>query len=597
MGFPPAQTNPVAAWVQNWPRLGLVLAWVAVCLTMIASSPHLPQGRFPDVDDAMRLVQVRDLLAGQGWFDLHQYRLGPPEGTLMHWSRLVDLPLAGLIALLGLVLPQGTAEQVASFTIPLLLLLATMAIMARLARERLGAGVALLAALSFALVPMVPAQFQPLRIDHHSWQVLAVAVALWGILRPDAKRGALVAGLAMATGLMISLETIVMAAGFAFVLGLRWLTDPAQGRWLVRYLQSLAAGLIGLFALTRGLSDLAPHCDAIAPAHLGFFAVVAAGASVLGTLPRPHPLVIIAGLGASGLAGLALVGWAAPACLAPPFAALDPLVHDLWYRKVTEGLPLWQRTRAEALPAAVQCAFALAIALHQALRAEPAMRSWWRDYALVLAVAVMAGLATYRSIAFAGLLATIPLGWFAARMIARWQGAAKLTGKLGVAAALYVAFLPAVLIVPVLQWSGDPDAQAVTTPASSTCAMQRHGASLNALAPATLFASLDIGPGILAYSHHRIIASGHHRAERGMRDVIAAFTSDPATARRLVAANKAQYLVACTDLMEMTLYANASGPNSLAAQLIAGDTPDWLEPVPLAAPSSLKVWRVRALQP
>src|SRR3954452_14790108 len=45
-------------------------------------------GSFIDTDDAMRLVQVRDLLAGQSWFDLTATRLDPP-GTLMHWSRVV----------------------------------------------------------------------------------------------------------------------------------------------------------------------------------------------------------------------------------------------------------------------------------------------------------------------------------------------------------------------------------------------------------------------------------------------------------------------------------------------------------------------------
>lgn len=44
-------------------------------------------------DDAMRLVQVRDLLAGQSWFDVTQYRLGLETGTPMHCSRLIDLPI------------------------------------------------------------------------------------------------------------------------------------------------------------------------------------------------------------------------------------------------------------------------------------------------------------------------------------------------------------------------------------------------------------------------------------------------------------------------------------------------------------------------
>ena len=51
-------------------------------------------------DDAMRLVEVRDLIGGQGWFDLFQYRMDPPGGRSMHWSRLIDAPFAALILLL-----------------------------------------------------------------------------------------------------------------------------------------------------------------------------------------------------------------------------------------------------------------------------------------------------------------------------------------------------------------------------------------------------------------------------------------------------------------------------------------------------------------
>ena len=35
----------------------------------------------PDGDDVMRLVQIRELLDGQGWYDLRQPRLGPDGGT------------------------------------------------------------------------------------------------------------------------------------------------------------------------------------------------------------------------------------------------------------------------------------------------------------------------------------------------------------------------------------------------------------------------------------------------------------------------------------------------------------------------------------
>lgn len=579
----------IAALVQRRPLLMITLGWAAISLMLALVSPHLAERRFPDVDDALRLVQVRDLLAGQGWFDVHQYRMAPPEGTLMHWSRLVDIPLAALLWLLMLVLPASQAELITTIAIPLLLLLATMLVVGRLASERLGGAVAVCAGLAMVVAPMVATQFQPMRIDHHGWQILCVAVALWAVFRPDARRGAMIAGLAMASGMLISLETIVMAASFAALLTLRWLNDPRASIWLVRYLQSLAAGLAGLFAATRGLADLAPHCDVIAPAHLGFFGIVAIGASLLALRRGLHPAAILAGLAASGLAGLVWVGWMAPACLAPPFAGLDPLVRDNWYLNVTEGLPIWRRPLAEALPAALQTLLALAIAGYAALRGAPSIRGWWREYAVLLALAILAGFATYRSIAFAGMMATIPLGWFATRMIARWRASPSLLGKLGAAALLYVAVLPAALTsLLLLPFDKGPSGSL----AFSTCELHRNIARLDALPETTLFTQLDIGGYVLLDTDHKVIASAHHRAVANMREVIAAFVSPPETARAHILASGASHVVMCADSGEMSVYSHTGGPKSLAARLAKDAPPAWLEPVALGMPESLRVWRV-----
>src|ERR1700722_18796945 len=54
-------------------------------------------GVFLDPDDAMRLSEVRSFLQGQSWFDLTAYRLDPAHPVVMHWSRLVDAPIAFLI--------------------------------------------------------------------------------------------------------------------------------------------------------------------------------------------------------------------------------------------------------------------------------------------------------------------------------------------------------------------------------------------------------------------------------------------------------------------------------------------------------------------
>ena len=58
----------------------LGLAWLLVVFQLMAEFWAATGYTFPDTDDAMRLVEVRDFLAGQGWFDLHQARVAPPEG-------------------------------------------------------------------------------------------------------------------------------------------------------------------------------------------------------------------------------------------------------------------------------------------------------------------------------------------------------------------------------------------------------------------------------------------------------------------------------------------------------------------------------------
>jgi len=65
-------------------------------------------------------MQVRGLLHGQGWYDLRQYRMNPPGGANIHWSRLVDLPIAGLILPRTLALIPAGGLVVAVTVAPLL---------------------------------------------------------------------------------------------------------------------------------------------------------------------------------------------------------------------------------------------------------------------------------------------------------------------------------------------------------------------------------------------------------------------------------------------------------------------------------------------
>src|SRR5580698_5544272 len=81
------------------PFNGLWLAAVLYFFWTYLVFPHSPvlRGEFPDTDDYMYLNQILDWMKGQGWYDNVQHRLDPPDGVPIQFSRLVMLPMAGII--------------------------------------------------------------------------------------------------------------------------------------------------------------------------------------------------------------------------------------------------------------------------------------------------------------------------------------------------------------------------------------------------------------------------------------------------------------------------------------------------------------------
>ena len=156
----------------------LLLAWLAASAFSLAVHwQSIGQFDMSDPDDHLRLVQVRDWLAGQSWFDVSQHRFDPRGGD-MHWSRIVDLPIAALILLFRPMLGTAGAEAAAITLVPLLLLGGTMVSLGYAVRPLAGRGGALLAALLVPLIPSLLNQMAPTRIDHHGWQIAMAAVCL-----------------------------------------------------------------------------------------------------------------------------------------------------------------------------------------------------------------------------------------------------------------------------------------------------------------------------------------------------------------------------------------------------------------------------------
>jgi len=244
----------------------ILISLVFLAATLALASPAINSGIFDalSTDDAMRLVEVRDLIGGQGWFDPFQYRLDPP-GTSMHWSRLIDGPLAALILLLKPLLGMHAAEAATLYFWPALLFFVALTLIAAIARQMSNNVDPVIAAVVLAALSVPPlVHFRAGAIDHHSAQIdlLLALVLMTAQIEQSAVKAALggaIASLSLAIG--IEMLPAIAALGLA-VFGLFvWRGAPvarqvgAFGAGLAASSLLLAPALLPLSSLTRQVCD------------------------------------------------------------------------------------------------------------------------------------------------------------------------------------------------------------------------------------------------------------------------------------------------------------------------------------------------------
>lgn len=571
-----------------------LIAWAVVAIIVILAKLSAITGmQFPDPDDELRLQQVRDWLGGQSWWDVTQHRMNGPTGAPMHWSRLVDVPIAAVILMLRPLLGQADAELGALIIVPLLTLGVVMCLVGVLTRRLLDQEHAMIATLLVPVSILAMLQLSPLRIDHHGWQIALALAATVAALDPKSRASGLVAGAAAALWLHISLEGLPFAATLATMFAARWLLDPRQGERLTAFVGALALGSVAFYLATKAPTGWTNrYCDAVSPAYLAGFCV---GAAVCWAVVRATPGAIWARVAALADAGVLAVGamlWLAPHCARGPFEALDPLVHDFWYKNVLEGREIWHQPPQVA---AMVIAFPLVglLGSWRAFRLAPseAARRNWAIMLFLLAGASLASVFVQRTGAVANLLA-LPGGVYLFRLfLKRASDTRSLPGRLTALIGAVVLVMPSYVVAfGMLPFSDDPPRRRAAP--SESCVAREQLQLLDQLPPSTIAAPLDLSPAIIVDTHHSVIASGHHRNGRAMRDVIHVFTLPAPQAKAILDRRRIDYLVVCPTLVEPSIFLRY-GPKGLWADLAAKRTPTWLEPVDLGRPSPLRVWKVK----
>jgi len=561
-----------------------------------------------DTDDAMRLTTVRDLVAGQGWWDHIQHRLNAPYGAEIHWSHLIDAAIGGLL-LVFRPFAGSFAETLTVYTWPLLLLFLLLTLSGRLA-FRLGGREAMLPALLLPVVsPAAMVEFSPGRIDHHSITILLTLTMAWSVIESMKRpRFAILAGLAAALSLGIAIEGIPSVASAVLGIALIWVFVPGRAGAMRAFGIAFALGSIAMVINQYPPSRwFVPACDEISIVYAAFGVGVGAVLVALSLLPfESRSWRIRLGVGAALAAVLAVaLAVAFPLCLKGPYAALDPWLVEHWLSTITEARTVRESLAADpalTLGIALPPLLGLVVVLARVWRGPVEGRGEWLLYGLFLLVAVAVMMEEIRGGRIAGALTFPAAGWLIAMARRHYLGGHPLAGALALVGswlgfAGFVLMLAAVLLAMPFEAKAEakpqPAPAAATSPNSGlSCYMPGSFGALAALPPSRIMAPIDLGSHILAFTPHAVVGAAYHRDQAGLLDTFHFFNQPIAEARQILTARGIGLVVVCPGLPELGGLADAS-PDSFVKLYAAGTLPSWLEP--LSAPGdALKIYRVAA---
>ena len=569
------------------------------------------QGAMPDTDDYQRLHSVRAFLDGQNWFDLTNYRMNPPAGADMHWSRLVDAPIAALISFLDVFVETALAERLTAIVWPLLLMVATVFVVLAICR-RLEPDANPLLALFFSITCVTAmTEFMPGRLDHHAIQILGFCLMLLGLVCARTTWGPVLVGAAAAFSISIGLDAILMVVFMLAWLGLEWaLGMDRHGRSIQQAGVSLAAATTLLYAVNISPSNwFAVRCDANSVFYFSAFMAISAGLFLLGQLSplidgRDNDRIAVrrfaAGMVvAAPLAAILLLTF--PQCASGPYGAISTELVSRWLVNVSEARGLF--TQLEHFPqmwfwalgySVLMLAIGMVVVAKRAAR-QPAFVAVYATFA----ISVLASLVQYRAMRV-GVFAAIPLAVVFVGM--SWQWFSARFSAFPPARAIAQVAIVALLAQPV--WLGAsmlalPDAAAIASgrepghapsaaddPARAKwrlekpdlhCNLESQHALLRQLPRGLVMSDINSGPIIVVHTAHDVVGGPYHRNERAILDMVDFFETDAAAARNIAERRGIDYVAFCEPLEG--LEPGLEDHPALAVRIQRGNEPAWLDRV------------------
>ena len=589
------------------------IVWVPACMALWwLRADTVLSGRMVGADDYMRMVQIHRFMDGGGWFDFHEYRLNPPAGVELHWTRLPDLPIAALISMLEPWLGRTMASAAAVTIWPASLLFAMLIAVARLSSRLVGPRDAPIALLFTVPSASLIAQFTFGRIDHHQWQLLVATIGLGLLLmlaeRPSSIARAVVAAAVFAVGLWIGTEVIPWLALFSAALVLLW---AFRGGAYARAGAIFGATLFALSLLTL-LVSRAPGsrstivCDSFSIAYVAIAAGVMVFWMVLLLISRRElrPVVRLIGASAAALPVTVLLATGLSECFADPYRDFDPGLTALWLPSISEA-----KSAAGYGIGAVKFFYlpflAMVIAVGGYSRADTSIRTAWLILSAFLVVGTVLSLWQLRFLGYPHAFSIPYFTWFAARLWARAGEWTHSLARIGTVFLSLVAMgpLPGIILAQLLVNATSPDDETVAVgntvagvdnelqaEEQPNCRLDPVVETLAGYREPRLIASyINPGAQLLYRTRHSVLAASYHRNSEGNSAMYRVLSSrDDGFVRRLFSEREVDLVLVCPHAPEMQYYRD--DPESFAVRLSDGAAPDWLQPVVLPEDTNYRLY-------
>jgi hypothetical protein len=585
-------------------RHPVLCAWTAISLFLVTCR-FMGYSPLADLDDALKLIEIRDFLQSGAWFDRTIPGILQPEPFISHWVRLTDLPYAAVAAPLVPLIGREAALAVASFAIPLVLLLLALYFYRRVIGEMESERPAQL--FLIALIPAIPAffEFAPDRVDYHNLELVFLFASLWLTmdrrLTAAAVNGAVVS-LAFGIGLEFALFYAAVMAAYAVDFLMR---RPEADRRLTLFGAALAAtGLFTFLIIVPPGQYGVVYCDSYSTPHL--FVLVCAGLSfaAAGYLsPRTESLLLrTAMLAIPACLSVAGLVYLFPECQGGPFSALSDYLMTNWVGHIPQDRSMLARPDIVLTPTFLGTSMTLASAAAIVVIGlqAPRKRNLFIFAAFTL-LALVQGYLLIRYFRYLGFFAGLGLILTLAAMLPRTrQAGALLSGTMTAhLPSLYKLLLPGVLLVTVTIGSFFVRSVPENVPASGAdfagnC-KPGDGPALQWPAGASILAPPILGIQILAAKPDlgaTVVATPHHRAWHGVERAFRFLDPRTQNPREYLDQSKATHVAVCAWRGAPLLAEEKSYP--LTAALLEGHPPQWLIECPLPASSRIRVYRYPA---